>query len=127
MRTIIDPDARIRNLKNMPKAIAKYCAARNIPVPQSQGQIFRAIQESIALKYAYVFKTIESITGIKPDSINTMGGGSKDDFLNQFTADATNKAVFAGPTESTAFGNAIMQMKASGDISDLSQGRALVA
>lgn len=128
MRTIIDPDAPDFVMpENMPKAIANYCAARNIPVPQSQGQIFRAIQESIALKYAYVFKTIESITGIKPDSINTMGGGSKDDFLNQFTADATNKAVFAGPTESTAFGNAIMQMKASGDISDLSQGRALVA
>ena len=128
MRTIIDPDAPDFVMpENMPRAIANYCSARNIPVPQDQGQLFRAIQESIALKYAYVFKTIEDITGVKPDSINVMGGGSKDAFLNQFTADATGKTVLAGPTESTALGNAIMQMKASGDISDLRQGRALIA
>ena len=51
MRTIIDPDAPDFVMpENMPRAIANYCSARNIPVPQDQGQLFRAIQESIALK-----------------------------------------------------------------------------
>ena len=46
--------------------------------------------------------------------------------LNQFAADATGCEISAGPTESTAFGNAIMQMKASGDISSAREGREVV-
>ena len=47
--------------------------------------------------------------------------------LIQFTANATGKVVKAGPTESTALGNAIMQMKASGDVASVKEGRKIVA
>ena len=56
-----------------------------------------------------------------------MGGGSKDAMLNQFTANATGKVVKAGPIESTALGNAIMQMKAAGVIASIQEGRKIIA
>ena len=46
--------------------------------------------------------------------------------LNQFAADATGCEISAGPTESTAFGNVAMQMKALGDISSVAEGRAVI-
>ena len=127
-RTIFDPDAQEFVMPdNMPKAIADYCRAKGLNVPETHGQIFRAIQESIANKYKYVFETIERLSGAKIEEINIMGGGSKDAMLNQFTANATGKVVKAGPTESTALGNAIMQMKASGDIASVKEGRKIIA
>ena len=56
-----------------------------------------------------------------------MGGGSKDAMLNQFTANATGRTVLAGPTESTALGNVMMQLKADGVVSNLSEGRAIIS
>ncbi len=128
MRTIFDPDAPDFVMPDdMPKAIANYCRTIGLAVPETHGQIFRAIQESIACRYKYVFETIEKLAGVHVEEINIMGGGSKDAMLNQFTADITGKIVKAGPTESTALGNAIMQMKASGDISTVAQGRKIIA
>lgn len=127
-RTVFDPDAPDFVMpENMPKAIAEHCRAKGLKVPETHGQIFRAIQESIANKYKYVFDTIEKLSGARVAEINIMGGGSKDAMLNQFTANATGRTVKAGPTESTALGNAIMQMKASGDISCVKQGRQIIA
>lgn len=126
-RTIFDVDSPDFSMPDdMPKAIMEHCRLRGLNVPQTQGELFRAIQESIAAKYAKVFAKMKSISGVNVDKICIMGGGSKDSMLNQFAADATGCVVSAGPTESTALGNIIMQMKASGDISDIKQGRAVV-
>ena len=128
MRTIFDPDApEFVMPENMPQAIAEHCRKNGLKVPETHGQIFRAIQESIANKYKYVFDTIEKLSGAKIEEINIMGGGSKDAMLNQFTANATGKVVKAGPTESTALGNAIMQMKAAGVIASVQEGRKIIA
>ncbi len=127
-RTVFNPDDPDFVMPaDMPAAIAEHSKKTGQPVPETHGQIFRAIQESIALKYAFVFDTIERLTGQKVNEINIMGGGSKDAVLNQFTADATGRKVIAGPTESTALGNVIMQMKGSGDIKDVREGRAIIA
>lgn len=128
MRTHFDPDAPDFVMpEDMTRAIAEHCMKRGIAVPDSHGRIFRAIQESIALKYAYVFETIERLTAKNVSQINVMGGGSKDSMLNQFTANSTGKLVKAGPTESTALGNAIIQMKSAGCVSSLKEGREVVA
>lgn len=46
--------------------------------------------------------------------------------MNQFTADATNRAVVAGPIEATAIGNILMQAITLGHLSSLAEARALV-
>ncbi len=55
-----------------------------------------------------------------------MGGGSQNDVLNQFTANATGRPVVAGPVEATAIGNVLVQARAAGEIASLSQLREVV-
>ena len=55
------------------------------------------------------------------------GGGTKDEFLMQLTANKTGIEVLAGPVEATAIGNLLSQLMASGEIADLAEGRKLVA
>ena len=125
---IFDPDLpAFANPENMPLAISQNSLSRCGRAPEGECETFRAIQESIALKYAYVFEKLSEISGRKIVRINIMGGGSKAKMLNQFTADATGMEVSAGPVEATAIGNAVMQMKASGDISTLEEGRSIVS
>jgi sugar (pentulose or hexulose) kinase len=59
--------------------------------------------------------------------INVVGGGTKDHFLSQMTADACGLAVSAGPEEATSIGNLLAQMMAVGAIKDLSEARQVVA
>jgi rhamnulokinase len=58
--------------------------------------------------------------------IHIFGGGSQNNLLNQFAADATGRTVVAGPVEATAIGNVLVQALALGHIADLREGRALV-
>lgn len=47
--------------------------------------------------------------------------------LNQFTADATNRKVIAGPVEATTVGNIMSQAMALREISSLDEARELVS
>ena len=122
-----DPDHKDFAMPDdMVKAIENHCAARGRNIPRDIGQLCRCIQESIALKYAHVFSVLGRLTGEKLEVLSVVGGGSKDKALTQMTADATGMTIYAGPTESTSFGNVLMQLKAAGDISNLKEGRAIV-
>ena len=44
-----------------------------------------------------------------------IGGGSMNSYLNALTAEYNGKTVYAGPSEATAAGNILLQMKASAD------------
>ena len=56
-----------------------------------------------------------------------IGGGSKNDYLNQFTANATGVRVLAGPQEGTALGNIMVQAKAVGEVGDIWAMRRIIA
>jgi rhamnulokinase len=58
--------------------------------------------------------------------IHIVGGGSQSGILNQFTADACQRPVVAGPVEATAMGNLLVQVRASGEVSSLSEMRDVV-
>lgn len=125
--TFIDPDDPIFAAPgDMPSRIREYCEKTGQYIPQSVGEIVRCIYESLALKYRSVAETIAVLTGISPQIINIVGGGSKDALLNQMTADACNMKVVAGPGEATAIGNIIVQAIADGKISNIEQGRSIV-
>ena len=55
-----------------------------------------------------------------------VGGGSKNELLNQLSANATQRQVLAGPVEATAAGNIIIQALALGHLKDLQAARKLV-
>ena len=55
-----------------------------------------------------------------------MGGGSQNTLLNQFTADALQIPVLAGPVEATAAGNVLIQAITLGHLDSLSAARQVV-
>lgn len=112
---------------NMPEKIREYCRMTGQPVPETVGEIVRCIYESLALKYRYTVDTIGQLRGKPATMINVVGGGTKDKFLSQMTADACGIPVCAGPEEATAIGNLVMQAIAQGEIKDLTEAREVVA
>ena len=58
--------------------------------------------------------------------IHIVGGGTQNELLNQFTANATGRTVITGPVEATALGNVLVQARTSGSVGSLSQIRDIV-
>jgi rhamnulokinase len=125
--TLIDPDAAdFQAPPNMPAAIAAVCRRIGQPVPQSPGAYARAIFESLALKYRLVAESLAEVTGKPINKVYIVGGGCRNQLLNQFAADALNCTVVCEPVEATSIGNVIVQLNALGEIASLSEGRAVV-
>ncbi len=113
----IDPDdASFYNPANMQEAITAYCRRTAQGVPRDRPTLLRTVLESLALKYRLVNDQICSISGKPTQVIHIVGGGSKNELLNQMTADACCRPVVAGPEEATAVGNAMLQAIAVGVI-----------
>ena len=80
--------------------------------PQSVGDYFRCAYRSLALSYMTAVQELQHNTGEHYDRIYIVGGGAKNQFLNDLTEKATGKQVIALPIEATAIGNLRIQMKA---------------
>lgn len=65
-----------------------------------------------AFSYGEALAELEANTGSRYDRLYIVGGGAKNDFLNQLTARATGKQIIALPIEATALGNLKIQMEA---------------
>ncbi|MBE6633767.1 MAG: rhamnulokinase [Ruminococcaceae bacterium] len=112
---------------NMSERIREFCRATGQHVPESVGEVVRCIYESLSLKYRFVVERIQALTGRSAKVIHVVGGGTKDHFLSQMTADACGIPVAAGPEEATAIGNLMMQVIAAGEVTNLAQAREIVA
>ena len=71
-------------------------------------------------------RELEANTGKVYDSIRIIGGGANAAYLNQLTANAAKKTVYAGPGEATAVGNLRAQMIKNGELKDLAEARKCV-
>ena len=127
LQSIIDPDDQLfASAGNMPKRICDYCRATGQHVPENEGEIVRCILESLALRYRWTAEKLEEMTGRKYSAINIVGGGTKEEMLSRFTADASHRTVCTGPIEATALGNVAMQCIASGEIRDMWEARQVI-
>lgn len=111
---------------NMPKKVVDYCERTGQTKPKTIAQTLRVIYESLAAEFASTLDDLERITGSSYSAVYIFGGGSKDKFLCQLTADATGRTVVAGPTEATAIGNAMCSLIALGEIKDVAEARSIV-
>ncbi len=124
---LVDPDqAEFLKPGDMPARLRDSFQRTGEPVPESRGALVRAVLESLALKYRCVLENLEASLGRRLEPIHIIGGGTQNQLLCQFTADATGRPVIAGPVESAAIGNVLMQAKALGHVATLAEGRDLV-
>lgn len=124
----IDVDDQLFNPPgDMPARIQSYCRNTGQQVPQSRGQICRVVYESLALKYRWGVERLEQDMLKKPvEVLHIVGGGAKNEMLNQFTANALNRPVITGPTEGTVIGNLLVQAMGLGEIANLAELREIV-
>lgn len=124
---VVDPNhASFIEPGDMPARVRAFCQETGQPVPQSKGEIIRTVLEGLALKYRSVLDTLEKLNGRSLSTIHIVGGGTQNELLNQFTADACNRPVITGPIEATAVGNMLIQLVASGDLANWDEARELV-
>lgn len=119
-------DAAFMNPASMEKAICDYCAQSGQQVPQTKAEMVRCLLTSLATKYKEAIDGVKDILPEMPKRLHIIGGGSQNDLLNQFTADALGIPVWAGPVEATAMGNILVQAMASGEVADMSELREVV-
>ncbi len=111
---------------SMIEAIKEECRQSGQQVPETVGEIMQCVYNSLSLCYRDAIRDLEMLTGKTYTSINIVGGGCQDDYLNEMTAKSTGLPVYAGPVEGTAIGNLIVQMIAGGEIADLESARAMI-
>ena len=124
---LVDPDdPRFLNPPGHGGGPAGFCRETRQPVPETPGALVRCILESLALKYETVLRQLETLTGNRIRVVHIVGGGSRNELLNQWTADATARPVVAGPVEATEFGNVLVQSRALGELGSLAEMRRAV-
>ena len=127
-QAFIDPDhPDFLNPSDMPEAIREFCRRSGQVVPAGRGEIVRCALESLAMKYRLVIEELRQISVRPIDTIHVIGGGSRNDLLCRFTADAAGLPVVAGPVEATAAGNILGQALALGIVGSPEEIRAVVA
>ena len=127
-QSIINPDDEMfANPADMQAAIKQYCAETGQHVPEGYAEICRCILDSLALRYRQVFGYLKEMSVFPINTLHIIGGGSLNEYLNQFTANATGVTVLAGPQECTALGNIMLQAKAAGAVEDIFDMRRIIA
>ena len=127
-RSLINPDDPLfANPASMLEAIRQYCRQTNQAVPETPAEICRCIFDSLAMRYKQVFQWLQEFSSTPLNILHIIGGGSLNQYLNQFTANATGVTVLAGPQEGTAIGNIMLQAKSAGVVKDIWEMRKIIA
>jgi rhamnulokinase/L-fuculokinase len=112
--------------KDMLKTIYDYCKKTYQENPETIGKTAYIILKSLALTVNRYLVELKAFTGQKIEALHMIGGGVYNDLLCQMIANSTNMTILAGPAEAASMGNFMMQLKASGDIKDIAEGRELI-
>ena len=124
--TVDVDDGRFLNPASMAGEVMAAVREKGGTPPATIGELMRCVYLSLAECYRKAIAALSEITGKTYTSINIVGGGCRDTYLNELTAAATGLEVIAGPVEGTAIGNLIVQMIAGGDFKDLEAARAAI-
>ena len=126
-KVIVNPDDPLFfNPSNMPEAIVNYCKRTGQDIPTNRGEIIRSALEGLALLYRNRLEMIDEIKEKQMPGLHIVGGGAKNTLLNQMVSDCIQRPVVAGPVESTAIGNVVVQAIADGAINDLKEAHEII-
>ena len=126
--SLINPDdPRFAAPSNMVEAIDSYLAETGQAPATSIAQYISCIFHSLANRYREVVDMLRGFASFPIEKLHVIGGGSANDTMSQWTADALGIPVVAGPMEATAIGNVMIQAKAAGLVKDRWEMRRLIA
>ena len=115
----INPDdPRFANPADMEAEIKSALADKGLAAPANDAEILSCIYHSLAERYKEVLDMLQEVAPFKIEKLHVIGGGSANELLNQWTANAIGMPVVAGPIEATAIGNLMVQAKAAGLVSN---------
>ena len=112
---------------SMTDAVHRVLSRDNKKLPASLGETLHCVYNSLAESYAGSVKDLRVITRRDFTTVNVVGGGSRDSYLNELTAKVTGLRVLAGPSEATAVGNLSAQMIAGGEFANLLEARRAIS
>lgn len=124
---IFPDDERFLNPPSMLAAIRQQLDETGQQMDDDPAAISKMIFDSLAFRYASVLRIIEWLTGKTLAGIQILGGGGRNPYLNQMTADASGLRTRAGLAEATVVGNAIVQAISAGRFTSLADARAYVS
>jgi rhamnulokinase len=101
---------------DMLQKVSAACEAKGISAAKTHGETVRLILESLAASHADALDELEAVTGTHAVDVHIVGGGARNDLLNQLTADRSGRRVLAGPEEATVLGNLLVQARSLGDL-----------
>lgn len=119
-------DPRFLNPDHMIEEIRTACAESGQLIPETPGQLARCIFDSLAFSYRTYLEELEELTESSIEVLQIVGGGANNQLLCQLTANVIGREVSAGPTESTALGNLVVQMISTGSIADINEARSII-
>lgn len=109
------------------RRVRAYCERTGQTPPEDEFRMTRCLLVSLAVGSALVLDRLIQVSGESVDRVHLGGGGVRNELFCDMFASAIGKPVYAGPTEATALGNLLIQLRAAGEIPDLEVGRELVA
>ena len=112
---------------SMTAAIREYCQSTGQAAPETPADYCRCIFRSLALRYRQVVEILQSMCAFPIKKLHVIGGGSQNRYLMQYAANALNMPVICGPTEGTALGNVLMQIKSLDETLTLESMREISA
>lgn len=100
----------------MPGRLVEAAFDAGQPELGTRAEIVRAILDSLALAYRRAIREASDLSEQEISVIYLVGGGAHNQLLCRLAAEATGLPVVAGPAESTALGNLLIQARALGDL-----------
>ena len=127
-RTLINPNApQFAAPGDMAEKIREFARQTEQDEPETVGDLVRCCLDSLALCYRHTVDMLESVLDIEVEVLHIVGGGTKNELLNEITCAAMKRPVVCGPVEATAIGNVLTQAMGCGELADLSEIRSVVA
>lgn len=126
--SLINPDdPAFANPASMTAAIVEYCEKSGQKAPESVADFVRVVFHSLAHRCSEVLDIMKGFSERPVSRLHVIGGGSQNERLMQLIANKAGIPVVAGPTECTALGNVLVQLRSDSKVGSLEEMRKVSA
>ena len=95
---------------NMASKVKEYVRKWQGIVLRTVGEVAACVYQSMAIAYRNAYEELCKITQRRYGTLQILGGGSNNAYLNEMIARELGVAVLSGPSEASALGNALGQL-----------------